>query len=66
MKYDVVTAGSPGELRDEVQKLADQGWRPVGGVCFATQRERDGYGNLYDSYWYHQAVTWTPPELVPY
>ncbi len=56
MKYDIVTGGTAGELRDRVQNLVDQGWRPVGGVAIGVDRQQDGYGNVFYEHWFHQTV----------
>ncbi len=66
MKYDILTGGSVGDLRDCVQKMCDQGWRPVGGVCVSVVKERNGYGDMYESLWYHQAVTLFPRAAEPW
>jgi hypothetical protein len=60
MKYYILTAGSPGELQNYVQAQVDNGWRPVGGVCVSVLKERNGYGDTYESLWYHQALVSAP------
>lgn len=33
MEYNIISATSPKELIEEVNKAIKEGWKPIGGIC---------------------------------